>query len=799
MGDFNLPDVDWQNFSCGAVTRCLATELLELALHASLHQFVDRPTRFMMGQNPSLLDLIFAKSIDFVTNIVYNSPFGASDHACLSFKCALSRQTNDHPDRVPNIWRADFQTMKAKAAKSPCVILESDDIQTAWESFKSYLSELSLPHIPLSGRNKTRAKPPWFDSAVRKQLNRRARCWRTYLSAPSLCTFKRYREVRNACRQYLRGARLQHEVELARIASSNPKRFFAYVKRRSNMNSCIPVLFGPDGTAVVTDHEKACLLGEQYAGVYVRESQPPHISLQAKVPEGSHLEEVSITEAQVLRLLRQLNPSKAAGGDAIHPKLLYELADELCSPITHLFVKSLRGCSLPKDWKEAIVCPIFKKGDKHLPDNYRPVSLTSVLVKLLEKLVRDALEGHLKAFDLLNPSQHGFRKGYSCLTNLLTAREHWAEAVDCGKAVDVLFIDFSKAFDTVPHSRLLYKLNSFGISGPVLRWISAFLIGREMCVRVGSSLSFRQCVLSGVPQGSVLGPLLFTLYVNDLPDELGVPSLMFADDLKLWFTIEEPIGPLTLQGALDRLWDWSILWQLPVNLGKCSVLRVGPNDPPTRYLLGGNEVPRVQLQSDLGVLLSSDFKSSEHWKTAARKGFNMLWMIRRSFGIMTTDMFVRLFSAFVRPHLEYCVQACPPCLVRDKMAVERVLRSGTKMVYDLKKLTYPERLRKLDMFSMYYRRLRGDLVLTYRILMGQIGPDLTGLFRPTRMPTLRGHPLKLHKPRSDRVLATFRLSRRVIAYWNTLPADVVMAPTLKEFEHRLDALGLQFKVFPFVS
>ncbi|CAH8664384.1 unnamed protein product [Dicrocoelium dendriticum] len=798
MGDFNVPEVDWRNF-CTAATGRFSNDLLDLSLQASLHQFVQSPTRFMEGQKPSILDLIFAKSLDFVRDVVYAAPLGSSDHVCLLFKCALSRGREECMVRRPNIWRADFQAIRAKAANQLCIMSEDDTVQVAWDKFKSFLCEISLPHIPISARNKVGAKPPWFDSEARRMLSRRSRCWRTYVSAPSESTHHRYRSVRNACKQHLRAARLRYELALARSASTNPKRFFGYVKRRCNANPPIPVLFGPDGTEVSTDQAKACLLAEQYARSFVHESPLPNIQLQAKIPLDSFLMDLSISEAQVLKLLRDLNPTKAAGIDALHPKLLYELAGFLCKPIKCIFEKSLRSCSLPADWRDAIVCPIFKKGDKHLPENYRPVSLTSVLVKVLEKLVRDALEKHLAKFSLLNPSQHGFRRGHSCLTNMLVARECWAEAVDQGQAVDVLFIDFSKAFDTVPHCRLLFKLESYGVSGQVLKWISAFLEGRQMSVRVGSGLSFRQAVLSGVPQGSVLGPLLFALYVNDLPEKLKVPSLMFADDLKFWNTVSGSVGPTALQTALDKLWEWSELWQLPVNLAKCSVLRIGSSTPTTSYVLGGNVLRQVTEQTDLGISLSSDFKSSENWINATRKGFRMLWMIRRSFGIITNEMFVILFSAFVRPYLEYCVQACPPCLVRDKMTLERVLRVGTKMVQGLRHLSYPDRLLRLQMFSLHYRRLRGDLILTYRILTNKIGPDLTGLFQPAQMSSLRGHPLKLHKPRSDHVRADVRLSRRVIDSWNALPSEVVLAPTVKEFEHRLDALGLQFQTFPFSS
>ncbi|CAH8603599.1 unnamed protein product [Dicrocoelium dendriticum] len=492
----------------------------------------------------------------------------------------------------------------------------------------------------------------------------------------------------------------------------------------------IPVLMRDDGTHAPTDYDKACVLSGQYAAAFVRETSLTGVELVCRTPESSELSEFIVAETAVRRLLQWLNPSKASGPDLIHPKLLHELATELSGPLTIVFRKSLASCALPSEWKEAVICPIFKHGDRGLPANYRPVSLTSVVVKLLEKLVRDSLESHLNIFNLLSNVQHGFRKGFSCLTNLLVARENWADAVDNGHTLDVLFVDFSKAFDKEPHLRLVQKLSSYGVSGRALHWVTAFLEGREQCVRVGRGLSFRQSVLSGVPQGSVLGPLLFSIYVNDLPAELEVPSLLFADDLKLWNIVDVPGGSEAIQRALDKLWDWSTLWLLPINQAKCSVLRIGGGCPPAKYLVGGVELPRVSSQVDLGVIHSSALHSGDNWKKAASRGFRMLWLIRRSFGVLTGGIFTRLFSAFVRPHLEYCVRACPPCLVMGKMELERVLRVGTRLVEGVRGRTYPERLLSLGMHSMHFRRLRGDLILTYRILTGKVGPDLSWLFSP---------------------------------------------------------------------
>ena len=226
---------------------------------------------------------------------------------------------------------------------------------------------------------------------------------------------------------------------------------------------------------------------------------------------------------------------------------------------------------------------MFKGGDRHNPANYRPVSLTSVLCKVMERLVKAGLERHIQRENLWTVEQHGFQKGRSCVSNLLLAKEKWAEIVDLGGRIDVMFVDFSKAFDRVPHHRLLLELSSYRIRGKVLAWIEDFLMGRSMIVKVNETYSESVSCTSGVPQGSVLGPVLFKLFVNDLPSELGVSCLLYADDLKLWMVIRNVDDADSLQEKLDILHSWSERWSLPINYDKCCVLPVGASQPSGVY------------------------------------------------------------------------------------------------------------------------------------------------------------------------------------------------------------------------
>ena len=320
------------------------------------------------------------------------------------------------------------------------------------------------------------------------------------------------------------------------------------------------------------------MLREQFAQVF---GAPANEGLQ--IPRLLHhipyqaLTNVTFTFENVKAKLLTMRANSSPGSDNIHPQPLQSVANQIAEPLATLFQQMFDGTLLPQSWKQGIISPIYKGGCRSDPANYRPVTLLPVLSKVMESIVADFVMDHMERHNILSPAQHRFRKSRSCATNLLLARDEWTTTVDDGDAVDVIYLDFSKAFDRVNHQILLRKLYNYGIQGLLLDWIELFLRQRTVSVRVSDSVSSPIEVIRGVPQGSVLGPRLFLAFINDLPDILGPKTLLFADDAKIWQTVTEPKGQIALQNTLDAAQKWSINNDIEFNVPKCKVLSLRHN------------------------------------------------------------------------------------------------------------------------------------------------------------------------------------------------------------------------------
>ncbi|CAI2739050.1 unnamed protein product [Dicrocoelium dendriticum] len=661
---------------------------------------------------------------------------------------------------------------------------ESLNLDDEWNLLHSKMISLVEQVVPVYKRPFARG-PPWNDRELRCLMNKRRKLWVRFKLTQSGSDYSEYKVARNICNLKKREKRQKYELGLALKSKTSPKALFSYLKRSTRAGSGIPALYSLAHVGLLDDDAaKASLLAMQYASVYSMETPFPSDAMPI-LP--SSLEHVEMSADVVAKGIRELDPNSSPGPDGLHPLFLRTVADFIAAPVCRIFRHSLEVGRLPIAWKVGIVKPIHKGGDRQNPANYRPICLTSILCKVMERILKRALLFHLENLNVISCAQHGFRRARSCSSNLLVARERWAKSLDAGKRLDVIFVDFSKAFDKVPHERLLYKLRLIGVSGNVLSWIADFLDNRTMRVDVNETYSAPVLMTSGVPQGSVLGPELFKIFINDLPAELQLDCLIYADDLKLWMEVSCLDEADRLQATLDTLHEWSVKWRLPINRDKCSVLPIGASEPFGTYHIGGTLLRTSILEKDLSVLVSSDLRTTQDTLRRVAAANRMSHAIRRAFSRLTPDIFRLLFTSHVRPILEYGLPALFPLTKFECDLIEKVQRRASKYILELRDLPYPRRLQRMNLFTLDYRRRRGDLIFTRRILRGEMGTELQACFQSNPNSSTRGHNWKLFKPRRLRIHPALALSTRVVNDWNNLPKYVVEAQTEECFKRMLDS------------
>ena len=795
-GDFNYPEINWENGYSQTNEDHRASKFLNTVYDSYLIQHVDQHTHFRSDQEPTLIDLLLTNEEEMVNGIQYLPPLGKSHHSGLLFQYMCY----NNPTRNASLREKIYQYHAGKYAEMNQElnqfdwgsVLEGKSAEESWCLFEDLIQKMVEKYVPKRRvRDDGSRPPPWMNNAIReKSKDKWAAYWemRRNRDDPSR---RHYAKIRNQLKWLVRKTVKNYEKSVAAEAKTNPKAFYAYVKSKTKVQSSIPDIETVNGLTK-TDTEKAEAMNQFFTSVFTKEDLHS-IPQPTNYFKDDALTDIEITEDIVRKKLMELNQNKSAGADNQHPRVLKEIADTIVTPVTIIYNKSLDEGYLPQVWRDANITPIHKKGNKAISNNYRPVSLTSILCKTLESIIKDDIIAFLKKYNLLYKFQHAFIGKRSCTTQILEALDCWTKLLEAGEAIDVVYLDFAKAFDKVPHRRLIKKCEAFGIKGKLLKWLEAFVSGRRQRVSVNGSQSAWSDVCSGVPQGSVIGPILFVMFINDMPNNLSNFVSLFADDTKLFGKSTTVADSESIQGDLHKLQEWSETWNLKFNKEKCQTLYLGKNNGKHIYEMGSQKdavkLRETVAEKDLGIIVDNELSFNTHITQAVKKANKIVGMIRRTFTFLDEDMFKKLFTSLVRPVIEYGNCVWSPSFQYQIREIENVQRRATKLLPGMYNMDYEDRLKRLNLPSLAFRQTPGDMIETFKYCQGLYEVDkkpFTLMREFNQDTTTRDHGFKIRKEKCKLDVRTNFFGNRVVNLWNSLPIDIVNSPSTNAFKNRLD-------------
>ena len=795
-GDFNLPDIDWASMSTlshqysSVINDCFISTFNDLGLI----QMVNFPTR-----EKNTLDLFATNRPSLVTKCI---PLpGVSDHEMVLALSDIRANRRKPIKRKILLWsRADMSSIRSGIEHFSHRFIHSNsinsDVNDLWSQITKELNSLIDAMVP-SKQTSTRFSQPWINSKLKSLSRKKKKAFHRARKTASSSDWSHYKtlkkimqkECRNAYHNFINNMFCDGQDTL-----KHPKKFWSYIKSRRCENTGVAPLLS-NGILQSDSSTKANLLNDQFVSVFTNEdtSDLPNLgpSLHPEVPT------FSIDSEGIRKLFSKMNPHTAAGPDGLPAYLLKEAAEELAPVFSLLFNATIHQGKIPHEWKTAHVTPLFKKGNKHHPVNYRPISLTSLVCKAAEHIIHSQIIKHLDAHNLLTECQFGFRAMRSCESQLLLTIDDLARGLRDKQQIDCIFLDFSKAFDKVPHERLLLKLHHYGVRGRLLSWIRDFLSQRTQQVILEGNKSNISSVTSGVPQGTVLGPLLFLIFINDMPDFVSSNIRLFADDALLYRCIQTPDDITILEEDIENLQVWERRWLMSFNADKCEVLRVSNKRNniigSSPYSIHGTPLRTVDEAKYLGVTIHKNLSWKPHVHNICNKGNSTLGFIRRNLRKCPKNIKEQAYNTYVRPTLEYSSTVWDPHTKGLISQIDMIQRRAARFVLS----NYNQRdsvtlmLKDLGWRTLYERRAQSKVIMLYKIVHGLVAVPASQPYLFKSSDHTRGHHLKFMQQHCRIRVFESSFFPSVVSLWNALPSSTLSATTTEAFRRHVAELTLR--------
>ena len=720
------------------------------------------------------------------------APFSTSDHSMVKFKiinnipvCNVESTSFDY--NCAN-WVGIFEFLNRVD-----IIEALDghmDIASKMDCFYSILNDCITANVPVV-KSKKKVNSFLYPMHIRRWLHKKTSAWRVYSHVRTESALSKYKQVASKCRLLIYNHALRRENKV--VNSDNISSFYRHCNRKFKCQSIIGPIKDHHGVLITDPRVKANVFQHSFSSFYTKDngSIPQFDRL---VHDRVNFNNVVFSPSLVNKAIKKLRTKSRGGPDHIPPVILSKCALWLSPIIAYLFQLCFDSGFMPLIWSKAYITPVFKKGDPTDASNYRPIALTCVMCKLMESIIKDQLLSYLLFHKLISKHQHAFITNHSTATNLLECANDWSAAINAKKHIDIVYIDFCRAFDSIVYSKLLSKLQSFGIGGNFLLWLGAFLRNRSQRVCVDNCLSDECVVLSGVPQGSVLGPILFLLFINDIDSACNCNSTLklFADDLKI-YSIFDAINYTNncLQDSINNVCEWAAMWQFTINVRKCSALHLRNKKPSDKcpYFIDGTLLPDDNSVTDLGVLIDDKLSYKGHINVIVSKAMQRIGLLFRGFLCRDLTFLKKAFVTYIRPLVEYCSVVWSPCLKKYIDVLEKVQRKFSKRIPCLSSLPYKERLARLNLLPLELRRLHFDLTFYYKLFTNRSSLDIDKFFTFHTPPASSRNPMPfIQKPQSatNFLLSSFRY--RSIDSWNSLPLHVKNSSSLSSFKKALHTI-----------
>jgi len=798
LGDFNDRCGNWYSDHAGSE---LGTNLLELLSEFDLIQLIDEPTR-----NQSLLDLIITDSPNFILDYgVMAPPDPDLDHSAVFCKFNVVHQRSNIFQR--HIWlydKGDYHTMCTALENCSWKELENVDLDSAVDIFTEKLRSEMSSHIPNKLVTIRPKDKPWMNGHLRlllrqcHRLHKRSR--RTNSDQDKQLHREKRRMFKTAKKMYIALYNIKQSEKLTN-ALSDSKEFWKLLKNitpSKKKQVIIPPLV-ENGSLISKPCDKANVLNAYFVEQSFIEV-PPHHSLPRLVYKTDfRLDAVETTPNEVKKILLSLKVKKANGPDGISNLILKKTAEKISIPLAHIFNRSFEMGYFPSSWKCAHVQPLFKSKDRQDKTNYRPISLLPCVSKVQERIVYKRLYEYCESHNLLNERNSGFRQNDSAINRLLYITQNVYKGLDEGKDICIVFLDISKAFDKVWHIGLLFKLRQLGISGKLLDWISSYLSDRRQRVVISGTTSDWEFLHAGVPQGSILGPLLFLIYISDITDGIVSNMNLFADDSLLMEAFTDIYEACTkLNNDLDHLSAWAAQWLVVFS------------EPKTVYMLLSNRqreafrnhpdlflnnicLNEVSNHSNLGVIFSNDMSWNLHIQKILLKANGALSCIQRASMFLTRSTKAHLYKSLVLPIIDYgdVIYDNAPMHLKEKL--NQLQRKAALMCTRAYRHTESMKLlQELGWNSLESRRKMHRLNLFYKIKNKLTRPYLSSLCPGTVGERAERYNLR---NRNDISKSALRTSKALNSYfpktaneWNALSPSLRNLTTYNHFKSKLKAL-----------